>query len=232
MKRMLICLLAAVVLTALLPAALAATVNDRIDAVERELGINHGDQPLNVRVSLAESALGLFAGDDQTIIERLEALEQQLGMDGNAAPMPAPFPEEAVSLADLEPFSNDSIAIGFRESCSTDSYGGDHVDMLMPYLDEGVVEYLLNGEYSELRATVYIPRASMSEITTSDLGRVKLVVYGDDKVLYTLPKLGLKDEPLDISVDLTGVKFMRIAFENDYVSFKTIVVLGDAVLVK
>ena len=47
-------------------------------------------------------------------------------------------------------------------------------------------------------------------MTADLLAQAQITIYGDDRLLYSSPTLGLRDEPMAFSVDVSGVKFLKI----------------------
>ena len=135
-------------------------------------------------------------------------------------------PETVISLKELSYFQKKDVY--WQPDIWNDSYDKPHSPTLSN-IGMGLceAEFLLNGEYRALRANLYIRKKAMSDLTEDLLAQAQITIYGDDRPLYTSPTLALRDEPMAFSVDVTGVKFMRIVFDKSYG-----VVLGEPVLVK
>lgn len=61
-----------------------------------------------------------------------------------------------------------------------------------------VVEYLLNGKYSNFVTTLYIPKGSGAKNSAS------LSIKADGKVIYNSPNMDKASKPIDVNVDLKG----------------------------
>ena len=135
-------------------------------------------------------------------------------------------PETVVSLKELSFFLKTNVY--WHPDIWKDSYDRPHSPTLSNNgMNRCEAEFLLNGEYRALRANLYIRKAAMEDLTEDLLAQAHITIYGDDRLLYSSPTLRLRDEPMAFSVDVTGVKFIRIVFDESYG-----VVLGEPELVK
>ncbi len=135
-------------------------------------------------------------------------------------------PETVVSLKELSFFQKKDVY--WQPDIWNDSYDRPHSPTLSnSCTGRCEAEFLLNGEYRALRANLYIRKKAMSDMTADLLAQAQITIYGDDRLLYSSPTLGLRDEPMAFSVDVSGVKFLKIVFDESYG-----VVLGEPVLVK
>lgn len=132
-----------------------------------------------------------------------------------------------VSLKSLDFFQNHGLH--WLTSTDNDSYGTPHSPSL--YTDslnnhvEG--EYLLNRAYRTLNANLYVRKNAMSILSEDKLAGIKICVYGDDTLLYASPRLSIKDPSQQISIDVTGVQFLKITMDNN----KKYVALGEPELI-
>ncbi len=222
-------LMAALLMLTNVAPACAASLTERLDAVEAELGIS-GEGSLADRISAAEKALGINASADATSADRVAALERDLGFASADADKPG------TPLDSLDAFSVSYVSTYFSIKQYVDSYNGSHTATIFPECTLGFgdseIEYLLGGAYTTLRGVFYIPKNSLPNIDAIDILRAKVLIYGDDELIYTMPSLGLKDEPLEFSVDVSGVKFLKIAFQDAAILNGPYIVMGDAELVK
>lgn len=69
--------------------------------------------------------------------------------------------------------------------------------------------YKLNGEYTKITGIIYQPFSSRS----SDYART-FEIYGDGKLLYSIEMKG-GIEPINFSIDLTGVKDLQVKLTNN-----------------
>lgn len=87
-------------------------------------------------------------------------------------------------------------------------------------------EYEVNGEYSRFKGVLYIPiQQSCNNSTTFS-------VIADGKEIYKSPAIILTSKPVDIDVDISGCKKVKLAFSNSYNLYHNVVCLGNAVFCK
>lgn len=106
-----------------------------------------------------------------------------------------------VWLKDLDYFTGSEI----RTTTMTDNLGQVHYESI--YNDFSSM-YLLNGQYTAISGTLfqnYECRSSSREAT--------LKVYGDGELLYQA-KMSGGVQPIDFSVDITGVLELEVRFDN------------------
>jgi len=89
-----------------------------------------------------------------------------------------------------------------------------------------VLTYSLNGEYREFKAVVGIP-----EYTPDANLEAKLTIEADGRAIFS-ETLRRKDRPKGVSLDVKGVKSLRILVEADFAVNGNRVVLGSAVVQK
>ena len=228
MKKALSILLAVLILALPLVSAGAETLVERLTIIETELGLS-GNGSLSERIAAAEAFIGITPPEAATSADRIAALEKDLDIAPTTLEVPTP-------LVTLDPFAVSYVSTNFDTKNYEDSYNGVHTTTIAPYASLGfgdnTIEYLLNGAYRELRGVLYIPKHSLPNLTDIDVLRVKFAIYGDDQLLYTMPALGLQDEPLSFSVDVTNVRFLKITFDEACTISGPYIVLGDAELVK
>lgn len=228
-KKALSVLFAALFCLLPLVSASAATLTERLEAIETELSIT-ANGSLIERIAAAESAVGITPPEGATSADRIAALEKDLAIV-SGGPIDVPTP-----LTSLKPFTISYVSTNFNEKNYEDSFNGVHLTMITPTASLGFgdheIEYLLNGEYKKLRGNLYIPKSALGTLTNIDILRVKFFIYGDDQLLYTMPALTLKDEPVSFSLNVSNVKFLKIAFDEACTIAGPYIVLGDAELVK
>lgn len=83
---------------------------------------------------------------------------------------------------------------------------------------EGTVTYDLDGMYSELQGTVYVPRIARN---ANWARKTSFKIYGDGKVIYDAGSFNSGTrEPIDFDVDVTGVKELKIVILGIYSTTK------------
>lgn len=223
--------------------AQAATVVDRVVILEQAIGLEAGSDALISRIEYLEAQLGVAAAAGATIEDRIAALEAILGV--------APAAEEAaetVMYKDSTPLTSIGYFTkerGFYESEAgksnhdTDNYGTLYSTMI--YSDEKHTfgEYLLGGNYKEFTASIYVNANALKEGTDHFWDTATISIYGDDVLLYQATGFDAKDEPLPVSVNIEGVKFLKIEFNQAVYSLSSfafngqpLVVLGNPAVVK
>ena len=229
-RLLVLVLLGALVVSCAMPAQ-ADMLVERLVNAERELGLpSEGD--MKWRFAQVEEMLQMHGQGDYSFSERMDAIEAQLGLNTNAANGQAL--EDIVMLEELQPFSGDYAGMYYSPSNYVDNYGGQHGYTLVAYNgDLCESEYLLNYEYSKLRAVLYVPAPAARKLSSpSDFQRAVFSVYLDDKLVYTAKNFNAKTEPIQLEFDVSDVKFVRFAFKECYYAFQENIVLGDIELVK
>lgn len=130
-----------------------------------------------------------------------------------------------VPLTDLEPFAvGDYVHISglILESITTDVQGNTYPQESVFYPiggtlasyyskseDDGSIEYYINGKYSTLTGTLYLPYVSRGMDSPTVPSTFK--VYGDGVLLYEAPTFtkGVT-EPVNISVNISNVMELKI----------------------
>ena len=144
--------------------------------------------------------------------------------------------EQAVSLGDMEPFET----CGIREDAvlldGQDRYGGSYTSCFGPNDDIGYVEYLLNGEYDRLETVLYVTGADLNPYYDYYWAYATCRIYGDDQLLFSKTGFQHKDEPLPLTMDVHGVRFLRIEFElaayYNTGAGRPLILLGDSTLIR
>ena len=80
----------------------------------------------------------------------------------------------------------------FHDEYSNYAWGGDHV-------------FLTNGKYKSFKGTIAL---TADDKNTTGSSTVK--IYGDDKLLYTSPKITKGVKPQKFNIDITGVNQLKI----------------------
>ena len=148
---------------------------------------------------------------------------------------------ETEQLTDLEYFDVDTVAVN-RSSFvdGTDQYGKKH-SCNLHQSDRGTdcyIEYYLDGQYTGLEGTLYLVKWALEDVSEDDIAMAGFSVYGDDRLLMKSSGFNKKTKPEKISVDITGVEFLKIRFDNaaytDYSILvgKPILAFGEPLLIK
>ena len=112
-------------------------------------------------------------------------------------------------LKDMEPYFH-YYASGLRYELSVkDNYGSSH-KYAFGATERNYNSYFTNGNYTKLTGVLF-----MSEAAKDYKHSTSFKVYGDDKLLYSASIQG-GDAPINVSVDITGVKSLRIEMHDGY----------------
>lgn len=116
--------------------------------------------------------------------------------------------QPAVMLFDMDYFTY--INSYFVDTKSvTDNIGNSYNNAInLPY--GSIEEYLLKGKYRKLKGRFIIDYESRGTTRTG-----QILVYGDDKIIYSSPKLTGGVEPIDFDIDIEGVQKLKIEFIRD-----------------
>lgn len=124
--------------------------------------------------------------------------------------------QHSIPLTDIDYFTKAGAIHENSWIDSTDNYGATYPHSIAPY-DSGTtyIEYYLGGQYAKLTGVLYITSHAKS-ISPSyyTWNNATISIYGDDVLLYTKTGFTTKDQPIDISVDISEVDFLKISFEN------------------
>ena len=84
---------------------------------------------------------------------------------------------------------------------------------------EGSADYYIQGKYESFSGTVAVPSGNESTKCSA-----YFEVYGDGELLYTSPVMEKTSFPEEFSIDITGVKILKIAYpeSNDRADMATI----------
>lgn len=75
---------------------------------------------------------------------------------------------------------------------------------------ESYIEYSPNGNYKYLKGTIFV-------VDYSDADKIKSIqIYADEALVYDSGILGLKNDPLEIDIDISNAKFVKIVSNEFY----------------
>lgn len=121
---------------------------------------------------------------------------------------------ESTKLQDADLFSTSGTSWLFLRN-STDNRGNDLNNCYESY-DKGLRSdgdqsrtYSLNGEYTEIEGTVYVPDSRKAPTRTS-----RIIIYGDDIILYESNVFADESQPQSFNVDISGVNKMTITMKK------------------
>jgi hypothetical protein len=127
-----------------------------------------------------------------------------------------PAPKVAsVKLSDLTPSGTEGAAFirSDKERDNTDTY---HKDVLHTRVsnaiggaaDKSFADYILNNQYARIEGDFWFPYAEKDRNVEAFLK-----IWGNDKLLYTSPRLTKGIAPIHFKVDLKGINEIRIGIE-------------------
>ena len=124
--------------------------------------------------------------------------------------------QPSVWLKDMETFTGnvetksvDEVDFGGSEynDILTDNTGYVYKNYWYPFDDK--VSYLTNYKYSRFKGTFYLCKKYKSEDYTN-----RLIVYGDDKLIYTSDGIGSGDKPINFDIDISNVGVLKIVYQH------------------
>jgi len=116
----------------------------------------------------------------------------------------------SVMLYDLDYFKKE---VGFvKEKSVMDNVGNIYNNVLKisnRYSNYTMEEYLINGKYRRLKG-----RFILDYKTRNTYEKTQLLIYGDDRLIYTSPQMASGAFPIDFDIDIEGV--IRLIIEMIY----------------
>lgn len=90
-----------------------------------------------------------------------------------------------------------------------DNYGNYYSDALCYAIywsdnDNRTAEYILNGKYSRIKGTIYVPEGEKSDKSCG------YVITADGKDIYTSPEMTKTSKPVDFDVSIKGCNDLKI----------------------
>ncbi len=128
-----------------------------------------------------------------------------------------PAEEKGLRLNLAVPFTRDQGLAGESLKLGTDSFSKGLV--ISP---DTILAFNINGDYREFKATLGLP----DSILDADLS-AKVTIEADGRVLFSEP-IKRKDKPKGLTLDVKGVKQLRVIVEGDFLVNGNRVVLADA----
>ena len=138
-----------------------------------------------------------------------------------------------VWLVDLDYFSREAGLFGSiywnenYDTLNTDSEGTDHTHAMYTEVctRTATQTYLIDGKYSQLTGTVYLPKESR-EMDEDSYFRV----YGDGVLLYTSPTMREGVRAVPFSINVTNVTELMIAADSDGNPYNNTLCIGEVYL--
>lgn len=121
---------------------------------------------------------------------------------------------QPIELTSLDPFDKSDTRVDGILLDGWDKWGGTYTTSLAAKGTTSFIEYLLNGKYGRLEATLYVTGANISHWQDYSWDFATCKIYADDRLLFSQTGFTLKTEPLALDLDVSGVRFLRIEFEN------------------
>lgn len=143
-----------------------------------------------------------------------------------------------VELTSIGYYTKDNgiIEAGIGNLFDHDNCGNSYTTLIYPNIEEGQIEYRLNGAYTTLEASVYLPEYSLKYGESHQWNHAVISIYGDDMLLGTISGFSAYDEPLQLLVNVEDVRFLRIEFDNVYCYYHgmtyPLAVIGNPILTK
>lgn len=216
MKKLLVLFVVLLTLSLGITCAQAATVVERLGALEAFVGFPPVQGTLVDRISYLESQMGIIPAADATLDDRMTVMENVLGIVPAEPVFDNGTYAETTSLTSLEPFDKSGRVDtpNYETYHHTDNYGNVYTDYIGSGKQESSIEYRLDEPYHAFSATLYVSAPSVKEGYNHSWETATISIYGDDVLLYTVTGTSKKAEPIDILLDITDVKFLKIQFDN------------------
>lgn len=216
MKKLLVLLAILLTLSLGIASVQAATVVERLDALEAIIGFPSSPDSLIARIAFLESQMGIVPAANASLDERITTLENVLGIAIAEPVFDNGSYAESTSLTSLEPFDQEGRVDvpNYETRFHTDNYGNVYTDYIGSGKQECSIEYRLDEPYRAFSATLYVSAPSVKEGYGHSWENATVSVYGDDVLLYTITGTSKKAEPFDFLLDITGVKFLKISFDD------------------
>ena len=235
MKCKTIILLLAFVLALSCASAETVPAAERLQALEAAAGISSNSNSLVGRVLYLEYHLGVHSAEGTPLADRIGALEDALGMTVNGVPFDNGEYMEWIPLKSIGYFTkDDAVRETDGETAYNNSYGGRYTRLIYTAETEGSIEYCLGGGYSLFTASIYVPERAVKSGHDHHWSTATVSVYGDGELMYTIRGFDPRSEPVGVTLDVAGVDFLKIAFDDacyyDTGRAHPLAILGDPML--
>lgn len=149
------------------------------------------------------------------------ALDQAVSWDGKTQTVYIGASEEmeqpSVWLKDMDVFAGNMLVINKSEvefggqkynDYLTDNAGNVYENMIY-FGGVPSASYIINGKYSNFKGTLYLAGGNKNYI-----GEQRIVVYGDDQMLYVSDSVCSGVMPIDFNVDISNVMVLKIVKQH------------------
>ncbi len=133
--------------------------------------------------------------------------------------------QPSVWLKDLETFTGEAVAKSANEiefggsdynNTLTANTGDVYQNYLYPnkygspsYVQDADISYLLNYKYSRFKGTFYLAKGHKDYEYWN-----RVVIYGDDKVIYTSDEITTGDKPVSIDIDVSNIGTLKFVYQS------------------
>ena len=90
--------------------------------------------------------------------------------------------------------------------------------------------YVLSKEYSSFTGTIFVPEDRYSH--DDEISGLRIIIYGDDKRIYTSPQMQATSYPVDFCIDVRGVDQLKIYYEGGASTWDRPIGLANLVLTR
>ncbi len=225
-----------------------AALIERIAALETDLGVTSENDALIGRVSALEE-ICFGSAQSGSLNSRIQSLEEAVYGIPSGGQSTDPEETESASgeyLTEKEYFSRDSWVDSGHDG--EDSFGNHYAEVIFAgygSMDSSVknLKYYLNGDYSKLEATLFIPKAANTSSSAHSYhwDTAAFTIYitdteGNETAVYQKDDFTADMKPLDITVDLSDADFMRFEWRSTYYidtgAARPLFQIGEAMLYK
>ena len=126
--------------------------------------------------------------------------------------------QPSVWLKDLETFTGtvetksvDTVEFGGYEYNDYLTANTEDVYKNCLYPCDDKLSYLLNYKYSKFKGTIYLSKGQKNYDRAN-----RVLIYGDDKLIYTSKPLTSGSKSIDIDIDVSNVGVLKIVYQHNY----------------
>ena len=122
----------------------------------------------------------------------------------------------SMDLTQIEYYSKSRDARGDTSYVDSDNYDNSYSSSIEGE-DEDYIEYYLGSKYAKLTGYIYVTRdARELQPEYMNWSAARVEIWGDGILLYSQKGFTPKSQPIAIEVDISGVQFLKITFDEAY----------------
>lgn len=159
------------------------------------------ETPSTITQDYAQSVV-VDDNSEENVIVQEEVVEEEV-----IPPMPEP---SKVKLCDMKVVESEhyNSTVSNAEDTIGNNYSGNVTGFSSNYSTNGYAIYYLGGKYKTLTGTIAVSDRSFEDATST------LSISGDENLLYTTEELSRLYVPIEFSINIEGIQWLRI--DNSY----------------